>query len=56
MASDIVRELELVNDTIRLGDSKLNSLFYADDIVVAASTTDKLQEKVDIIRLVEISV
>ena len=56
MASDIARELERVNDTIKLGDSKLNSLFYADDIVVAASTTDKLQEKVDIIRLVEISV
>ena len=52
MASDIARELELVSDTIKLGDSKLNSLFYADDIVVAASSTDKLQEKVDIINQV----
>ena len=52
MASDIARELELVSNTIKLGDSKLNSLFYADDIVVAASSTDKLQEKVDIINQV----
>ena len=49
MASDIARELEQVDDSVKLGNSRLNSLFYADDIVVAASTTDKLQEKINII-------
>ena len=49
MASDIARELEQVDDSVKLGNSRLNSLFYADDIVVAASTTEKLQEKINII-------
>ena len=52
MASDLARELELVEDSVSFGNSRFNSLFYADDIVVAASSAAKLQEKVDIINKV----
>ena len=52
MASDLARELEQIGDSVRLGNSKFNSLLYADDIVVAASSTAKLQEKVDVVNQV----
>ena len=52
MASDLARELELVEDSVSFGNSRFNPLFYADDIVVAASSAAKLQEKVDIINKV----
>ena len=41
-----------MGDSIQLGNSRLNSLYAADNIVVAASTTAKLQEKVDVMNQV----
>ena len=41
-----------MGDSVQLGNSRLNSLYAAGDIVVAASTTAKLQEKVDVMNQV----
>ena len=49
MAKDIAFELEKVGDSTCLGAVSLNALFYADDLVVIASSKAKLKEKLDII-------
>ena len=45
-------ELELVGDSVQLGNSRRNSLYASGGIVVAALTTAKLQEKVDVMNQV----
>ena len=52
MAKDIAFKLEEVRDSTRLGNIALNALFYADDLVVIASSKKKLKEKLDIITTV----
>ena len=41
----------MVGDSVELGNSRFNSVLYA-DIVLAASSTAKLQEKVDVVNQV----
>ena len=52
MAKDIAFKLEEVRDSTRLGSFILNALFYADDLVVIASSKAKLKEKLSIIETV----
>ena len=49
MAKEIAREVEKIDDSICLGNRRINAIFYADDLVVMASSRVKLKEKLDVI-------
>ena len=49
MAKDIAEEVGKMCDSISLGNFKLNAIFYADDLVVMASSKVLLKSKLDCI-------
>lgn len=52
MAKEIAEEVQKLNDNVSLGKFKLNAIFYADDLVVIASSKVKLREKLNCISMV----